>query len=554
MNIGKILEEYIHLHKDEQQELKILKKLIVETKNPLSRKNLAGHITASAFIINESSKQVLLLEHKSLGRLLQPGGHIDEVDKTLLESVYREIEEETGLKKHDLKLRPLLTSKLEVPIDIDTHEIPENIKKQEPKHYHHDFRYLFTTNNSNVVFNPAESNNYAWVDWDKFAEAENFNHIAEKIESTLRPNVRDYFKFLTKNDSKEISVVAVSHLIPSSEDFILSLHENFNLVGVIPKPKSINKNTLKRIKGDGVKVFDDITRESLAKSPEKFIKKISTQKNVCFVDIGGYFTSIEAQIIENLGSNFLGIIEDTENGYKKYLSSSVQNHRVISVARSPLKNYEDQLVGHGIAHAAETLLRQINIILTYKKCGIIGYGKIGKGIGEYLQQRNITPLVADTDPLRGIQASCDGAIITDVDSIVKSCDVIFCATGSQALDIVRLRDLKKGAYLASATSSDDEFDLRYIDEEYNSEKIDTSTVRYYKKGHNFHLLNGGNAVNFLFSAAVDKYISLVQGEIIFSLSRIQDYESGSVIQSNSINDQKEIAQAWLNFLALRSTK
>jgi len=30
-----------------------------------------------------------------------------------------------------------------IPIDIDTHYIPENKKKDERQHFHHDFRYIF---------------------------------------------------------------------------------------------------------------------------------------------------------------------------------------------------------------------------------------------------------------------------------------------------------------------------------------------------------------------------------------------------------------------------
>jgi len=185
MKINLILDEYLHIHSDEQDELDDLKELLKESNDPLSRKTLPGHITASAFIINGANKQVLLLEHKSLGRLLQPGGHIENIDKSLMEAVYREIEEETGLQQIDFQLKPLVVTKPEVPIDIDTHEIPENPKKQEPRHYHHDFRYLFTTTNGNVVFDPSESSNYKWVDWEQFARTENFVHIAEKIESTL---------------------------------------------------------------------------------------------------------------------------------------------------------------------------------------------------------------------------------------------------------------------------------------------------------------------------------------------------------------------------------
>lgn len=549
MKISLILDEYLHIHSDEQDELDDLKELLKDSDDPLSRKTLPGHITASAFIINEANKQVLLLEHKSLGRLLQPGGHIENIDKSLMEAVYREIEEETGLQQINLHLKPLVVTKPEVPIDIDTHEIPENPKKQEPRHYHHDFRYLFTTTNSNVVFDPSESSNYKWVDWEQFARTKNFVHIAEKIESTLAPNSQDYFKFLTNSMAANTSVVAVSHIIPSSEDFILSLQHNFNLIGIIPKPKSINQSSLKRIKRAGVKVLDSITRESIRNNPDEFIKILSRSKNICLVDIGGYFAPIEKLLISNLKSSFIGIIEDTENGYQRYVKNDVQDRRLLSVARSPLKNYEDQLVGHGIAHAAETLLRQINVILTYKKCGIIGYGKIGRGIGEYLQQRNVKPTVADTNSLRSIQALCDGAYVASVDSIIKECDMIFCATGSQALDLVKLRQLKKGAYLASATSSDDEFDLTHIKDEYSSEEIDSHTTKFFKKGHNFHLLNDGNAVNFLFSAAVDKYINLVQGEIVFSLCRLSEHNQINSVISNNEDDQRIIADAWLNFVS-----
>ena len=548
MKISLILDEYLHIDSDEQDELDDLKELLKDSNDPLSRKTLPGHITVSAFIINEANKQVLLLEHKSLSRLLQPGGHIENIDKSLMEAVYREIEEETGLKQIDLQLKPLVATKPEVPIDIDTHVIPENPKKQEPKHYHHDFRYLFTTTNSNVVFDPSESSNYKWVDWQQFAQTENFVHVAETIESIFAPNSQDYFKFLTNNKAANISVVAVSHIIPSSEDFILSMQHNFNLVGIIPKPKSINQSSLKRIKRAGVKVLDGITRESIENHPDEFIEILSGSKKICLVDIGGYFAPIEKILISNLKSNFIGIIEDTENGYQKYVKNDSQNRRVLSVARSPLKNYEDQLVGHGIAHAAETLLRQINVILTYKKCGIIGYGKIGRGIGEYLQQRNVKPTVADTNSLRTVQALCDGAYVADVDSIIKECDIIFCATGSQALGLVKFRQLKKGAYLASATSSDDEFDLTHIKDEYSFEKIDSHTTKFFKKGHNFHLFNEGNAINFLFSAAVDKYINLVQGEIVFSLCRLSEYDQTNSVLSNNEDDQRIIADAWLNFV------
>jgi len=274
MKINQLLQIYLRLNPDEHLELDGLLRLTRKDGDIVSRKNYDGHVTASAFIINEASKQVLLLDHKALGKLLQPGGHIDEVDKTLLDSVYRETEEETGLKPKDLQLVASVQDNNLIPIDVDSHLIPANPKKNEPEHYHHDFRYLFITKNSNVAINLHESTNYRWVDWDEFAEIDNFAHIANKIVATLKPSALDFYKFITTNDSEKISVVAVSHIIPSSENFLINLHRNFNLLGVIPKPKSINNNTGKRLLDEGINIWKSVSRDSLVNNTDQFIKKL----------------------------------------------------------------------------------------------------------------------------------------------------------------------------------------------------------------------------------------------------------------------------------------
>jgi adenosylhomocysteinase len=548
MNIQQNFDQYLHIYPDERSGLKQLSEQLKQADDILSRKNFVGHVTSSAFILNENSKQVLLLEHKSLEKLLQPGGHLEETDQSLIDAALREIEEETGLKADDINLRAAMPSSPEVPFDIDTHYIPENKKKVEPAHYHHDFRYLYTTNNSNIEFDPNESNNYKWIDWDDFVESPTFGHITDKINAVLEPNVREYFKALTTEECESLSVLTVAHIIPSSEEYIKSLNENFNLIGIIPKPKSINQSSRNRITNAGVRILDQFTRESINKNTNEFIKLLKSYENICLVDIGGYFSEVAAEIKNALGDKLVGIIEDTENGHQKYENNERTGCAVVSVARSQLKNYEDQLVGQGIGHATETVLRQINTIITYKTCGIIGYGKIGKGIAEYLQQRNIRPRVSDINPIRSIQASCDGAIVCDTEELIRKCDVIFCATGAQALDILKLRDLKKGAYIASATSSDDEFDLKFLESEYEKEIIDPYITRYFKKGHMFHLLNDGNAINFLFSAAVDKYINLVQGEIVFSICRLSTNKNYNDINFNTEKDHQRIARAWLDYV------
>lgn len=553
MDIKKTLKNYLHYHPDEKKDLERLTNQLKNPEDILSRKNFEGHVTASAFILDKNSNQVLLLEHKSLGKLLQPGGHVEPEDKSLIEATLREIEEETGLRRSDLLLHSADLNDPTLPIDIDTHHIPENPKKGEPAHYHHDFRFLYTTSNYNVSFDPSESNTYQWVDWEDFRDNTTFQHIADKITSVMEPDVRGFFRSLVSDNDKKISVIAVSHIIPSSEDYINSLDENFNLIGIIPKPKSVNENSLTRLKASGISILEQYTRESIDDDPASLVNLLKKHQNICLVDIGGYFSNVYPQLKESLGDRLIGIIEDTENGLQRYENNKNHDCIVMSVARSELKNFEDQLVGHGIAHATETVLRQINILINYKNCGIIGYGKIGKGIAEYLQQRNIRPRVCEINPIRSVQAACDGAIICNIDALIAESDVILCATGSRALDIVKLRDLRKGSYVASATSSEDEFDLRFVDEEYKQERIDAHIIRYSKRGHSFHLLNNGNAINFLFSAAVDKYINLVQGELIYSISKITKVQNSGVILVNDTKEHEDIAREWLNFVLKKVT-
>jgi S-adenosylhomocysteine hydrolase/8-oxo-dGTP pyrophosphatase MutT (NUDIX family) len=550
MQIQTLFENYIKIYPDEVSDLKLLSEQLKQGDSIISRKNFVGHVTASAFVLHEHSKQVLLLEHKSLAKLLQPGGHIDADDESPLAATLREIEEETGLRASDLRLRPLSPRDRNLPFDINTHYIPENPKKGEPAHYHHDFRYVYTTENSNVAINPTESNNYRWIDWVQFAELPNFTNIADKIETILEPSPRDFFRSLTSNKTKSISVVAVSHIIPSSEAYIRSLHENFNLIGIIPKPKSINRNTLKILKGIGVNIFDKLSREELEKNPDELVKLLEPYDNICLIDIGAYFCQIMDRLQEKLGSKLLGVVEDTENGLQKYEKHLSSKYTVASVARSPLKDFEDQLVGHSVAHATETVLRQINTLITYKNCGIIGYGKIGRGIADYLRQRGIKPRVSEINALRSIQASCDGMVICSTEDLLKNSDIIFCATGARALDLLKFRDLKKGAFLASVTSSDDEFNLRFVDSEYKKSEIADHITRYSKRGHTFHLLNDGNAINFLYAAAVDKYINLVQGELIFTAIKLAEnkHTRSKAILVNTPEERESIARLWLDMI------
>jgi 8-oxo-dGTP pyrophosphatase MutT (NUDIX family) len=115
-----------------------------------SRSCLAGHLTASALVIDARGERALLTFHKKLGRWLQLGGHCDG-DANLAGAALREAREESGIE--DLAIDP-------DPIDVDIHAIPA--RAGEPEHLHLDTRFrLFAPPGAREVLS-EESLDLAW--------------------------------------------------------------------------------------------------------------------------------------------------------------------------------------------------------------------------------------------------------------------------------------------------------------------------------------------------------------------------------------------------------
>jgi 8-oxo-dGTP pyrophosphatase MutT (NUDIX family) len=93
-----------------------------------------GHFTASAFVLSPEQDAILLIFHKKLSLWLQPGGHIEPGDESLLAAAHREVAEEVGL--HGLP-NGVVDGSL---FDIDIHSIPA--RRDEPTHEHFDVRFL----------------------------------------------------------------------------------------------------------------------------------------------------------------------------------------------------------------------------------------------------------------------------------------------------------------------------------------------------------------------------------------------------------------------------
>jgi 8-oxo-dGTP pyrophosphatase MutT (NUDIX family) len=120
------------------------------TEAVFTRASLAGHFTASAFVVSRDGERALLLHHAKLDRWLQPGGHADG-DPDLARVALREAEEETGLT--GLVVEPGI-------FDLDRHTIPA--RGAEPEHQHWDVRYVVRCSGDETPRINSESRAFAW--------------------------------------------------------------------------------------------------------------------------------------------------------------------------------------------------------------------------------------------------------------------------------------------------------------------------------------------------------------------------------------------------------
>ena len=112
---------------------------------------LAGHLTASALVVNNERTHALLTHHKKLNRWLQLGGHCDG-DANLARVALREAIEESGIK--GLTIDPGV-------LDLDIHPIPS--RGSEREHLHLDVRFQVRAPRGAEAVLSDESHALAWV-------------------------------------------------------------------------------------------------------------------------------------------------------------------------------------------------------------------------------------------------------------------------------------------------------------------------------------------------------------------------------------------------------
>ena len=142
-----------------------------------SRTRAAGHLTASALVVDPYRRRMLLLLHRLVGLWLPMGGHCEQSDRTLADVALREATEESGIDSLEL---------LPGPVGLDRHPVP---CRPTGNSVHLDVAYVAVTSPGAVESRSDESLDLQWFSLDAAAPEPTDDAVRRLVERarTLLP-------------------------------------------------------------------------------------------------------------------------------------------------------------------------------------------------------------------------------------------------------------------------------------------------------------------------------------------------------------------------------
>ena len=161
-DISSAIATYLERCPEEAELLSEPVRLLSQAGDFASRRTFPMHVTAGALLVRGA--EILLVEHRAYGIVLQPGGHLEPADVTLASAAERELVEETGIDPGTVSCAS------QMPVYVEYGRVRARPEKDEPDHFHLDFGYAFTTADGDV--GRIQESEVTGAGWYPLAEAE----------------------------------------------------------------------------------------------------------------------------------------------------------------------------------------------------------------------------------------------------------------------------------------------------------------------------------------------------------------------------------------------
>jgi 8-oxo-dGTP pyrophosphatase MutT (NUDIX family) len=154
-----LLDDYAQRYPAESECVQRFRQFVESYPDCFERSLLIGHVTGSAWLVNQAGTHVLLTHHRKLDLWVQLGGHADG-ESNIRAVALTEAHEESGIADLNF-VSPQI-------FDLDIHTIPA--RGAEPEHAHYDVRFALQTVTSDQFQISAESKALEWVEISALAD------------------------------------------------------------------------------------------------------------------------------------------------------------------------------------------------------------------------------------------------------------------------------------------------------------------------------------------------------------------------------------------------
>jgi adenosylhomocysteinase len=233
------------------------------------------------------------------------------------------------------------------------------------------------------------------------------------------------------------------------------------------------------------------------------------------LDDGGDLTGMLHQKYPELLDNVHGITEETTTGVhrlQEMLEEGTLKVPAVNVNDSVTKSKNDNK--YGCRHSLnDAIKRGTDHLMAGKKALVIGYGDVGKGSAQSLNQEGMIVKIAEIDPICAMQACMDGFEVVSpfVDGVndgseaclnrllLDNIDLLVTTTGNyNVCDANILGALKSGAVVCNIGHFDNEIDTAFMRKNWEWEEIKPQVHKIHRDraaGDHLLLLSEGRLVN-----------------------------------------------------------
>jgi adenosylhomocysteinase len=357
--------------------------------------------------------------------------------------------------------------------------------------------------------------------------------------------------FVEKSTPSPCHSIIITHVLPTAEKFINAVNKIFPISLVIAIPYSSDLLSIERLRKSGITIYlPSSTEDAFLKAGPLIEEVLQREKSPLLVqEVGGYlagYTSILAQY-----ENFLGIVEDTNNGHWRYVTAGSHNIPIVSMALSPIKDIEDTVIGDAVVYSLERVYREeFRSILQGTHSGIIGYGKIGNSAAIALKGRESTVSIYDIDPTKCIRAQFEGYHARPLHKLLEQSGLIVGCTGKTSIRKEDIHKIRHNSILVSASSKHEEFDIEAFNEECIFEDLSPVVRRYVQKNQKiFYLLNKGAPINFRDRSILGFILDMIYSELFLCMKLISQRSLPVGLQLSPSTIHAEVGKAWISAYA-----